>query len=1453
MISDKKRHYANFKKIFPNLMEIIDDLIVIVSIDNNFKIEYVYENEFLERLGYLTNKLIGKSLLSILDFGDEIAKDVFLKRIQVDKKDLNVKIIKKNNEVSWAELKASSFINDKNEQKLIIRLRDISRTKELEKKLMKTEQKFKNITNKVPEIRFWDLFTPKKIDKALHISSEMINKTEIKFLTAIESLPFDFFLINKDGVYEMQNSICQKNWGDVVGKSPKDVAPDKDTLALWENNNSRAFSGEIVTGEVSFKINEEIRYIYNIITPVYIDDKIEYILGVNIDITDLKNTEKKLKESKERYRLIFENANDLIRIFDEKFKYEYFNEDVHRRVLGYSKDDLIGKSQLPIYHPEDRKQAILSVSKILRKGKGSYQARVRHKDGNYKWLEFSAKNFIDNKGNKKILSIARDITDRKEAEKKIKQGTELLEKTLYSLRDALFILDASNPPRIIDCNPAAEEIFEYTKKEMLSRPTTFLHINETSLRDFQQIFYPKVAEEGFFLNFEYNMKRKNGSIFPTEHSVIPLKDGNDKLIGWVSIVRDITERRMAEQKLIESEEQFRTIAEQSFMGIIILQDGIFKYYNEQARKLNGYSDEEIQKWKPYEFSKLLHPEDKDFVISQAKKKQIGDKAVVHHHKYRIITKFGEIRWIENFSKTISYKGKPADLIMSIDITDQKNANEKLRTSEEKYRHLYESSPNAILLINMKGKVIDCNRNSQNLSGFKKHEIVGKSILNAGFIPEKYIPKVIEYFKFLIKNKKLDPKIIQLYDKEGSLAWVSVQASIFPYENKEIIQVIIQNLTEEIKIKEYLKESEEKYHQLFETSPDGVILTDLKGNIIECNSSIKAIAGYPPDYFLGKNFMKLGIYYENGLEELFRGYEDLLGENRLRAIEIPIKAKNNQINWVQIRGNIIDIQEKRYILAVLHDISSQKRAEEVIKRNEEKYRNLLETSSVGVIEIDLIHKNVTYVNSKLLEIIGYSKQEILDKEFPYNHIIQERDLTKILRSNEEAELEFRITDKKGRLKWLSGKKIPNYNKIGEVASIRVWLEDITEKKMYESLIYELNVNFLNFTADIMDNIQLLLNTCLNLLSGDLILYINKSINKGNETYNIISSDNKAFSCDSEYFFEDIFTSALFYEDHDFPQTFFDIHKMKYTKTDPFISEYNLKGSFGKLIKSKDGFNSAVCVFYKKNPIISGQDKLVMFLICDAIEIEQRRWYVQKELEEQNITLNRINNLKSELFSRTSHELKTPLISIKGFTELLLTVHRSKLDTEIISTLEEIKEGAKRLENIINSLLESTKLEAGQLELNKSKEDLTFLIKFCIKELQGLAKLRNQTIQTNLHNKLETFFDKERIYEVISNLLVNAIKYTPSNGQITIQSEINKASIIISINDNGIGFTEEEKGQIFKQFGKIERYGQGWDVAIEGTGLGLFITKKLVELHGGKIWLESEGRNRGSTFYFSIPRK
>lgn len=102
-----------------------------------------------------------------------------------------------------------------------------------------------------------------------------------------------------------------------------------------------------------------------------------------------------------------------------------------------------------------------------------------------------------------------------------------------------------------------------------------------------------------------------------------------------------------------------------------------------------------------------------------------------------------------------------------------------------------------------------------------------------------------------------------------------------------------------------------------------------------------------------------------------------------------------------------------------------------------------------------------------------------------------------------------------------------------------------------------------------------------------------------------------------------------------------------------------------------------------------------------------------------------------------------------------------------------------------------------------------------------------------------------------ILINAINFIPPGGEIKIFSEVKSNFFIISKEDNGIGFSAKEKIQLFKQFGKIKRYGQGWDVEIGGTGLGLYILKKIIELHGGNVWMESAGRNRGSKFSFSLP--
>jgi signal transduction histidine kinase len=193
----------------------------------------------------------------------------------------------------------------------------------------------------------------------------------------------------------------------------------------------------------------------------------------------------------------------------------------------------------------------------------------------------------------------------------------------------------------------------------------------------------------------------------------------------------------------------------------------------------------------------------------------------------------------------------------------------------------------------------------------------------------------------------------------------------------------------------------------------------------------------------------------------------------------------------------------------------------------------------------------------------------------------------------------------------------------------------------------------------------------------------------------------------------------------------------------------------------------------------------------------------------------------------------------------------LDEKTLSFLKRIKDGSDRLQTLINSFVESSQLDKSIIQVNLRKENLYDLITEALNELEGLIYMREHEIDMNMDKQLITYLDKEKVYTVITNLLINAINYTPKGGIILIQSKIDKKSIVISIKDDGIGLDETERISLFKPFGKIERYGKGWDIVIGGMGMGLFISKEIIELHGGKIWVESEGRNKGSTFYFSIP--
>ncbi len=229
-----------------------------------------------------------------------------------------------------------------------------------------------------------------------------------------------------------------------------------------------------------------------------------------------------------------------------------------------------------------------------------------------------------------------------------------------------------------------------------------------------------------------------------------------------------------------------------------------------------------------------------------------------------------------------------------------------------------------------------------------------------------------------------------------------------------------------------------------------------------------------------------------------------------------------------------------------------------------------------------------------------------------------------------------------------------------------------------------------------------------------------------------------------------------------------------------------------------------------------------------------------------SIRELTSVNKEIILRVSHELQTPIASMELALQMLLENYKDQLSNDVVNLIEIIQRGERRLKNLIDNVIDVSKVELGRIKLDIQEENLVEVINDCVDIIYHMAKKRQISITKELPETSYLNFDKLRIEQVILNLLSNAIKYTPSSGKICVKLIENEQYVDLSIKDTGIGLTEEEQKQIFKKFGKIERDNSKYDLKNEGTGLGLYISRELVKLHNFSLRVKSEGRNKGSTF-------
>ncbi len=402
------------------------------------------------------------------------------------------------------------------------------------------------------------------------------------------------------------------------------------------------------------------------------------------DVTAQREAERQLEESREAYRLLVENQTDLVVKVDTEGRFLFVSPS-YCRLFGKTEGELLGRTFMPLVHEEDLRPTLEAMKDLHRPPWTCYvEQRARTVHG-WRWLAWSDKAVLSEDGKVvAIVGVGRDITDRKEAEERLQESERRFRGLIENSHDVVLVLGEEG--RVLYASPSLAAWLGHTAESALGRsleewvaPEDLPAWREALARAMESPARPLPAVEVRF-------RHRNGSLRILSVVLTNLL-GDRAVQGVVVNARDITERRLAEMAVRESEALFRSLAETAEAGILIYQGASFKYVNRATEVITGYSREELLRMP---FWEVVHPKHREMVKERGLTRQQG-APVPRHYEMMLLTKQGETRWVDFTATLIQHEGRPAGIATAFDITERKRVEEALRKKASQLSALLASS------------------------------------------------------------------------------------------------------------------------------------------------------------------------------------------------------------------------------------------------------------------------------------------------------------------------------------------------------------------------------------------------------------------------------------------------------------------------------------------------------------------------------------------------------------------------------------------------------------------------------------------------------------------------------------------------------------------------------------------------------------------------------------------
>lgn len=1171
--------------------------------------------------------------------------------------------------------------------------------------------------------------------------------------------------------------------------------------------------------------------------------------------------EEALRESQARYQVLLDHAGYAVFIYDRDLTLIHLNQVVCD-LLGYKQEELLGKNvlELGVVHPDDIRAAAQGIERLFTgEPVTNYDLRFIRKDGSLLTANSIGVPLMDERGEVvEILNIAHDITERKGLEeeleehrwhlerlvderteelkmtnerliweirererisKELRESEERYRRLVESMSDGLAMVDERD--RFTYVNASFREMLGYEEQEIVGRSLEefFDEENRDILRD-QLARRRKGARESYEIVWSGEEDRKIATIVSPE----PLFDDNGNFQGSFAVITDITERKTIEDELRQSEEMYRVLVRASPNAVTVFDlEGRITYASPQTLELHGYkSVDELIGMSAFE---LIAPEDHERAAADLQK--VLSEGYMGMSEWHFVREDGSRFIAEGTAAMIrDAYGEPKSLVaFTWEVTERKQVEKALRESEERYRSLVETSPESIILCDLNGTVLMVNQHGVDLFGYHAaEEMVGRNLFDT-VAPEDR-QKALTSMRTKPENGLAETDEYTLIKKDGTRFFGEVSASLLRSADGESLGFIgiTRDITERKIIEEELRESLERFQGLSEAAFDGITIHD-EGKIISANQAYADMFGYELTELIGMD----------GIDFAAPEYRDRIRANIASGFEEPYEIigvrRDGSTFPMELVGKACHHQGKAVRVAAFKDLTERKRTEEALERSERYYRSLIRNAGdmITVYNADMTFR---WGSPSTGRISGYSPEDIYGKSL-YDYIHPDdaqktKDAVNHVMQNPGVPISavVRIRYKDGDYHYQEA-IVNNLLDDPSVQGIVINTRDITERKQAQQRLEKLNQCFLSLGADPLDNMKKYALTGKEILEADLVRYGRRE--KGG--FHVFSSlqENEGFISPEEA--EKNICYHVISTGEDVPLSTQDLEG-GVLENDPEVRTLGLKSCIAYPVRLKGESVGCLCVFTKARRDFAQDEIDILSMLGKAIGVEEERWVNEEELK--------------DFIDIASHELRHPITIMKGYANTLQEIDDRAGVMIRKEVLRAIDKGADRLNKLVLELLEVSRIERGHLTMTKRKQRLKPLIERAIREMhqKGVKNKFDLSVSDKLGRHV---VDEERFIEAIVILLDNAVEFSPEDSDVGIIAEPNNLKeAMISVLDRGTGIPEQEREKVFERFHQAEE-------ALHhttGMGLGLYIARKIVEAHGGRIWCESR-EGGGSIFRFTIP--